>query len=158
MSEETNVQEEKITAEDYLANLQALKDSTVSKDEYNRLIAENKKLADALANGLPYGQEDDSEEEAVDVDALRKRLFVDHKYNSDVDYFTDVLALRKALMEDGKPDPFLPTNPEYIPNEADSQRAQFIADEIQAALDYAEGDKEVFKVELQRKCGKTKNR
>lgn len=157
--EEKEVLEEKtpITADDYLANLSALKNATVSKDEYERLKEENRKLADALANGLPYEQEE-SEEEPVDIDAVRKRLFDNPKYNSDLEYFQDVLTLRTALMDDGKADPFLPFNPEYIPNEQDSNRAQFIADEIQAAIDYAEGDPEVFRVELQRRCGGTNKR
>lgn len=145
--------EQKITAEDYLNNLSALKNTTVSKEEYTRLMEENKKLADALANGLPYEQKGDTEEEKVDVDALRKNLFVNPKYNSDLEFFNDLLTLRKGIMEEGGVDPFLPTNPEYIPNEVDSERAQFIADEIQNAIDYAQGDKEVFRVELQRRCG-----
>ena len=47
-----------ITADDYLTNLTALKNATVSKDEYERLKEENRKLADALANGLPYERND----------------------------------------------------------------------------------------------------
>lgn len=146
-------QNEQLTADDYLANLSALKNTTVSKEEYARILEENRKLADALANGLPYEQKDDSEPDPVDIDALRKSLFIDHKYNSDLDYFKDVLKLREALMEQGQADPFLPNHPDYVPNEHDSERAQFIADELQAAIDYADGDKDVFKVELQRRCG-----
>lgn len=149
----TEQTEQKITAEDYLNNLSALKNATVSKEEYTRLMEENKKLADALANGLPYEQKGDSEEPQVDVDALRKKLFVNPKYNSDLSFFSDLLTLRKTLMDSGSVDPFLPTNPEYVYNDADAQRAQFIADEIQEAIDYADGDAEVFRVDLQRRCG-----
>lgn len=154
----TETQEQpQITAEDYLNNLSALKNSTVSKEEYARLMEENRKLADALANGLPYDKKDDSEEPKADIDALRQNLFVNHKYRSDLDFFTDLLTLRKALMDEGGVDPFLPTNPEYIPNDADSERAQYIADEIQDAIDYADGDAEVFRVDLQRRCGVKSN-
>ena len=146
-------QNEQITADDYLANLSALKNATVSKEEYSRVLEENRKLADALANGLPYDRQGDSEEPEVDLDALHKRLFVNPQYNSDLDYFTDLLTLRNAMIENGQTDPFLPNHPDYIPNQQDSDRAQFIADEIQSSIDYAGGDAEVFRVELQRRCG-----
>lgn len=147
-----------ITADDYLTNLTALRNATVSKDEYERLKEENRKLADALANGLPYERNDEPDKVPVDIDALRKKLYVDHKYDTNIEFFTDLLTLRAALIEKGDADPFLPTNPEYIPNDNDSDRAQFIADEIQAAIDYAEGSNEVFNVELQRRCGVNKKR
>ena len=57
------------------------------------------------------------------------------------------------MIENGQTDPFLPNHPDYIPNQQDSDRAQFIADEIQSSIDYAGGDAEVFRVELQRRCG-----
>lgn len=148
--ENKTVETEKISADDYLANLQALKDSTVSKDEYNRLIEENKKLANALANGLPYDN-DDKEEEKVDVDAVRKSFFSNHKTN--LSLFDDALKLRKAIMDEGGADPFLPTNPEYVWNQNDADKSEHIASVIQECVEYADGDPAVFNMALAKACG-----
>lgn len=148
--ENKTVETEKITADDYLANLQALKDSTVSKDEYNRLIEENKKLANALANGLPYEQ-DDKEEANVDVDALRKSFLSNHKSN--LELIKDALELRKAVMDEGGVDPALPTNPEYVWNQDDADKSDRIFSILQDCVDYAEGDPDVFNLALAKACG-----
>lgn len=149
MAENENVvvEEEKITAEDYLANLQALKNNTVSKDEYNRLIAENKKLADALANGLPYENDVDKEEE-VDIDALRQNFFDKHK--NSLQMAKDMLALRDAVIESGQPDPALGNNPEtFTPdNMAEVER---VMTAIREAVEAADGNNDVFYSELQRR-------
>ena len=151
MAEENTTPEVQLNADDYLNNLKALKDNTVSKDEYNKLIEENKKLANALANGLPYDNDDDNEEEPVDLDAARKNFFGTHKTN--LALFQDILTLRKAVMDAGGQDPFLPTHPEYVWNQADADLAQSIADVYQDCIDYAEGDPDVFNMALAKKCG-----
>ena len=152
MSEEVRnpeVIDEKLTAEDYLKNLKALQDNTVSKDEYNRLVSENRKLADALANGLSYGEEAE-EAEPVDVDALRKKLFDGPKYKNSLDFFKDFYALRDELIRQGKPDPTLGNNPEAFTRD-NIEVFEDTANAVKECIEIADGDVEVFYSELKRR-------
>ena len=49
--EEENVVTVEDNTSDYISQIKNLKENSVSKDDYNKLKADNKKLIDALANG-----------------------------------------------------------------------------------------------------------
>ena len=70
--------------EDYIETIQKLKESTVSREDYDKLVADNKKLIETLAQGGSINTE--KEEEKVDVDALRKELYSDDVNLSACDY------------------------------------------------------------------------
>ena len=138
-------------AQDYLDNLSALKDTMVSKDEYNRILEDNRKMANALASGLNYGEE---KPEPADINKLRESLFSpDKQRKTNLQYFTEVLALRDALIEAGEPDPFLPYNREYVPTQQDIADVERIAENLKECVESAKGDPGIFNVELQRRCG-----
>ena len=79
-------EEKKVTGneEDYIETIQKLKESTVSREDYDKLVADNKKLIETLAQGGSINTE--KEEEKVDVDALRKELYSDDVNLSACDY------------------------------------------------------------------------
>ena len=58
---------------DYIAEIQKLKASTVSIDDYNRLKADNKKLISALASGETIGSTEPSNPEK-NINELRNKL------------------------------------------------------------------------------------
>lgn len=147
---ETQEEQNDFGAQEYLDTLEAIKKSTVSKDKYDKLVAENKQLVTALANGERLNSEEREEREpSVDI---AKRLFSKHpSYRSDLAYFTDVLAYRDALIEEGQADPFLPYNHEYIPTSADTDRAEEIAAALKECVEYADGDPSIFTSELKRR-------
>ncbi|MBR4967855.1 MAG: hypothetical protein IKY19_06470 [Bacteroidaceae bacterium] len=139
-------------AQDYLDNLSALKENMVSKEEYQKILDDNRKMANALANGINYSGEE--QKEPVDIDELRDKLFSpEHQRKTNLQYFTEVLQLRDALIEAGQPDPFLPFNREYIPTQQDMADAERIANNLKECVETAAGDPAVFNVELQRRCG-----
>lgn len=144
-------------AQDYIDQLSQIKETMVSKDEYQKILDDNRKMANALANGIDYGNE--KKKEPADIDELRQKLFApENQRKSNLQYFAEVLALRDALIEAGEQDPFLPFNREYIPNQQDADDADRIANNIQECIEYAAGDPHVFNVELQRRCGIKKSR
>ena len=149
--EETNVQqEEQFTADDYIKNLTALKETTVSKEEYQRVLSENKRLANALVNG--YGVETEQKKE-IDVDKLRKELFGDkYKKTTDLEFFTKAEELCQGIIDRGGVDPYLPRNKDYMPTGADVERANRIHSVIRECIEYADGDPQAFTNELQRRC------
>lgn len=149
MNEElTNVSAENIpdTNTEYIEALNELRNSTVSKDQYNRLMAERNQLITALKNGetLP----NDQETKPVDVDELRKNLFT--KDLSNLEYVDTALKLRKELIERGERDPFLPIGEKVRETAEMHAKAQEIADGLQYCVDNADGDSGVFSAYYQR--------
>ena len=143
-------EEKKVTGneEDYIDTIQKLKESTVSRDEYNKLVADNKKLIETLAQGGTLNTE--KEEEKVDVDALRKELYSDDVNLSACEYWEKTLKLRDEVMKQGAPDPFIPVGKNIAPTIEDVQKAENVEKAVRSCLEYADGDSEAFTNELQR--------
>lgn len=158
MSEEEREQqnpenEPEMTAKEYINQIKDLKEKTVSREEYERIKNDNKELAKALINGTGANIPGITKpEEKPDLDDLRKKLFT-KKSKNDLEYFTNLLALRDGVMADGQPDPFLPINREFRATAQDEADAERIATQIKEAIDYANGDPAVFSNDLRRRCG-----
>lgn len=137
------------SAEDYIKKLDEIRAGMVPKEKYEKLAGENKQLVEALAKGN-YEQSD--VEPSVDPAEVGKKLFArSQKYHNDLEYFTDVLAYRDAVIESGSQDPFLPYSHDYVPSESESRRAQEIADILKECVEYADGDPSIFTSELKRR-------
>ena len=157
MSEEREQQnpdnEPEMTAKEYINQINDLKERTVSREEYERIKNDNKELAKALINGTGANIPGITKpENKPDLDDLRKKLFT-KKSKNDLEYFTNLLALRDGVMADGQPDPFLPINREFRATAQDEADAERIATQIKEAIEYADGDPAVFSNDLRRRCG-----
>lgn len=157
MSEEKEQQnpdnEPEMTAKEYINQINDLKEKTVSREEYERIKNDNKELAKALINGTGANIPGITKpEEKPDLDDLRKKLFT-KKSKNDLEYFTNLLALRDGVIADGQPDPFLPINREFRATAQDEADAERIATQIKEAIEYADGDPAVFSNDLRRRCG-----
>ena len=138
--------------QDYLAAIKELKQNSVDRSEYDKLRAENKKLIDAVVNGQP-GQEEPvfTKHSKEQIDELRNELFNSPRDLNNLEYITKAMELREALMENGKPDPFLPVGKQISPTRDDLEGAEKVAQVYKECIDYAEGDSEVFTNELMRR-------
>ena len=147
----TNVSAENVNDAntDYIEALNELKSSTVSKDQYNKLRAENKKLLDALVSGGSI--ENPVQKPEVDIDALRKELFNKDAQLTNLEFIEKSLELRDALLDKGEPDPFLPIGSRISPTPEEARIAENVADIYRECIDYANGDSEVFTNELMRR-------
>lgn len=158
MSEEEREQqnpdnEPEMTANEYINQINNLRENTVSREEYERIKNDNKELAKALINGTGANIPGITKpEKKPDLDDLRKKLFT-KKSKNDLEYFTNLLALRDGVMADGQPDPFLPINREFRATAQDEADAERIATQIKEAIEYADGDPAVFSNDLRRRCG-----
>lgn len=139
--------------EDYLAAIKELKQNTVDRAKYDKLKEENKKLLETVINGGEYsnGQEDSN----VDIDELRKNVF-DNPDPTNLEYVTNVLALRDALIEEGYEDPFVPQGSQIVASELDRTLAEKVANELKEMVEKADGDPHVFRAEFNRRV-KTPN-
>ena len=139
------------TTQDYISALNEMKQNTVSKEAYDKLRADNKKLLDTIVSGQSLEQTEVKEE--VDVDALRKELFgKSRKDLSNLEYVDKALQLRKALMEKGEQDPFvMKAGRTSSPEAEDFKKAERVASVLQECVDIADGNDSVFDNEFQRR-------
>lgn len=132
---------------DYIAAINELKQNSVDRSKYDQLRAENKKLLEAIVQGqtieLPQTQDKPSIEE------LRANYLKEDQSN--LEFITNTLKLREALIAEGNPDPFLPIGEQIMPSDQDIATANKVAEVLQECVDYAEGDSAVFTNELQRR-------
>ena len=132
---------------DYIAAINELKQNSVDRSKYDALKAENKKLLDSIVNGTEIAQP--TVEEKKSTEELRAAYLKEDQSN--LEYITNTLKLREAIMAEGKPDPFLPIGEQIMPTDEDVKTAEKVAQVLQECVDYAEGDSAVFTNELQRR-------
>ena len=132
---------------DYIGIINELKEGTVPKETYNKLLKENKELLNSLVKGETISPEGES----VDVAQLRKELFSADCDLSNLDYMQKVINLRDAIIAEGGMDPFLPYGKKILPTDEDISTANRVAETIKECIEYAEGDSAVFTNELQRR-------
>lgn len=131
---------------DYIEALKEMKENSVSKAEYEKLKDENRKLLNAFTNGETISI---PQEVKPNIDELRAKVMSEDQTN--LEYITNVLALRKAVIENGDEDPFVPVGSKIAPTAEDRIKAQNVADVLQECVDYAQGDSQLFTNELQRR-------
>lgn len=135
----------------YIDIINKLKADSVSKEEYERVVKDNKVLAENLAFSKASPEEEKTPPTTEDITKLRERFVSSHN-ESNLDFIRNVLDLRDAILETGGRDPFLPTNTDYVENEADQAKCQAIADGLRQMVDYSDKDAALFNSELKRCC------
>ena len=133
--------------QDYITAINQLKQNSVDRSEYDKLRSENKKLLDSIVNGQTLEQTPVVEK--ADIAALRQAYFKQDQTN--LEYCTNALKLRNALIENGETDPFLPFGKKIAPTNSDVEAAERVASVLKECIDYADGDSQLFTNELQRR-------
>lgn len=146
-NEQTTTTVEEMNNEQYIAAIEELRASTVSRDAYNKLRNENKQLLDALVSGkeLPTPPQ-----EKPNISELREKLFGEADVFN-LEYFEAALSLRDALVESGERDPFLPCGDKVDITTEQVDNANKVATGLREMVDFAEGDSGVFTAEYQRR-------
>lgn len=139
---------EEMNNEQYIQAIEEMKASTVSKEAYNKLRAENKKLLEALVSGQEIPT---TPEEKPSIDELRKQLFDVDGNMSNLQYVETALSLRDSLIEAGERDPFLPYGDKVDITADTIATAEKVAAALKEMVDFAEGDSGVFTAEYQRR-------
>lgn len=133
---------------DYVQAINDLKANSVSRDEYAKLKAENKKLLNSLVQGEKLEASSQAPKETADD--LRKKLFDPNSNMNNLTYIETALKLRNTVMEEGGIDPFLPQGKNIVATDEDIATADRVAQKLQQLVDYAAGDSNIFTNELQR--------
>lgn len=148
--EEKKVPEAGTPEDNYIEVIRKLKESSVSKDEYERVLKENKTLAEAFATG-PAAEPSAPESPVYtqkDIDDLAVKMSGGHLSN--LDFTRAALKYRDAVMAVHGVDPFLPNSSGYSPTDADRAQAQEIADGLRQIAEYSGNDPKLFNSELKR--------
>ena len=148
--EEENVVVEDNT-NDYIDQIKKLKENSVSRDDYDKLKADNKKLIDALANGTQMDVVESKTSTVENINNLRSKLFSKGSNLDNLEYCKTAVELRDALIEKGERDPFLPFGHEVVATDSDYESANRVATVMKECIDYADGDPDIFTNELQRR-------
>lgn len=140
------VTETETTQTNYIEAMAEMRKNMVSKEEYNKIVEENKQLVQAMVNGETIQVANPEPE--VDVNALRKDILT--KDMTNLEYATKVLDLRNELLKRGENDPFLPYGHNYTLEDNDVISAEKAASALQHCVDVAQGNPDIFQNELQR--------
>jgi hypothetical protein len=126
--------------QDYLATIQELKNSTVSREAYDKMRDENKKLLETIING---GQmEAPAENTNIDYKAECSKLLTEGKHTN-LDYVKKALEIRNAGLKEGV-DMAMPFGPKAEYSENDTEIADFVANKLQELVDKADGNPSAF--------------
>lgn len=138
-----------------LEQLEALRASTVSKEEYERVVAERNQMFQTLAHQpaattVNQPNQPTAAERNARKAELRKSLYDDNCDLDNLTYWKNTLELRKLIIEDGGRDPFLPWGKDNAVDEDDRKVVDRVVAGVQSCIDYADGDSVLFTNELQR--------
>lgn len=133
---------------DYIEAIKEMKQNSVTRESYDKLKGENQRLLDALVNGKEL---DLPKDEPVDINQLRKDLFNRDGHMSNLDYISNALKLRDALIERGERDPFLPYGDKVNLTAEHYDKAETVATVLKECVEFADGDSGIFTAELQRR-------
>ena len=133
---------------DYIEAIKEMKQNSVDRSTYDKLKSENQRLLDALVNGKEI---DIKKEEPADINQLRKDLFNRDGHMSNLDYISNALKLRDALLEKGERDPFLPYGDKVNLTAEHFDKAEQVATVLKECVEFADGDSGIFTAELQRR-------
>ena len=141
------------TSADYIAAIQQLKATTVSKEEYDALAAEKKQLLDSIVNGTAAATE--SEQNTPDYEAIKKecrtKLFAEGSELNNLEYCKTALELREAVLKSEGVDIFVGSGHNLTPTNEDYDKAQRVADVMQECIDEAGGNSDIFTAQLMTK-------
>ena len=150
MAEEILEQEQqeatKIPPEDQnlLEEVKKLKENTVSKEEYERLLKRNKELTQNWMQQTPAEKQDDPDT----IESLRKELYSDDRKDmTNLEATQKILKLRSKVIEAGGKDPFLSTDAN---SEEEISTAERVAEGLQSMVDEADGNSAYFNALMQK--------
>lgn len=141
------------TTQDYISAINEIKQNSVSKEAYLKVVEDNKKLLDSIVHGTYNGKDQEQKPKEPDIDELRGELYGGESNNmTNLEYVDKTLQLRKALMDKGEQDPFVAkAGKNYSPELVDFQKAERVASTLQECVDIAQGNPDVFDNEFQRR-------
>ena len=137
------------TSSMYLEEIKKLKENTVSKADYDKLLNENRNLLKTVVEGSKIEESTDSGTPKIPTIDLVKRLKSGELNN--LEYVDTALKVRNQYLEETGRDLFLPNGHDYSPTSDDLASVKDVSEFLQDLVDVADGNSEVFTREYQRR-------
>lgn len=144
--ENENVEKFESMDTDYIAEINKLKQNTVSKDDYNKLREENKKLLNSLVNGETIQAQ--QVEVKPNVEELIQEVITDHPKWNDLQCAQKLLDLREAMIDSGLVDPWLPQGHDTPIKPDDYYTAAHVEAKLKECINKADNTSSIFLSQL----------
>lgn len=141
---ETTQQDQQDQNQNYIETIKNLKENSVSKEEYQRVLKDNKQLLETLMSGGQIETPKPGKEEIdKSINDLRKQIKTRDNMTN-LDFTKAALELRQQVLERDGGDIFVAPGRKYSPTKDDYVAAQRVADIFQECVDEADGDPSIF--------------
>ena len=128
--------------QNYIEVIKELKENSVPKEDYDRVLDENKRLLNEYLNGgEPVSV---PEEEKITEAQLREDLYGGKKELTNLEYWDKTIKLREMVMARGQIDPAVPVGHKYKPTSEDFAVSAKVFAEIGECVKAADGDPAKF--------------
>lgn len=123
--------------------LKKLKNESVPKEDYDKLLAQNKELIEAYTEGKNIDLGNDAQKHRT-ADEIREELFT--KEHNNLNGWKLALELREAVLDETGEDIFVasPNGHQYKPTQEDYDKAQNVADVVADCIEKADGNDQNF--------------
>lgn len=149
LKQQNSVSGEVVDNTDYITALKELKQNSVSKDKYDALNEEKKRLLDAIVNG--NGESAQEEQSKLESREFYYKKYKENKFNNDLEYWENFINLREATMNEYGADPCVTGSygltPEGNKLESSYGEAEVIEEQMNTIKDFikqSEGNPIVF--------------
>lgn len=151
MAEETKKTEQiEDTNQMYIDEINNLKANSVSKQEYEKIMAENRNLLKSLVQGTQTSAEEEKKEEASYKDLQQ---ILQSEDSSNLDYLKASLEHRNKRLAETGVDEYLPLGHNIAPTDEDIAAAEQVAKFLGDLIESADGNSLVLTNEYQRLVG-----
>lgn len=130
----------------YIEQIKKMKETTVSKEQYEQLQKENQTLLDSLVSGKTTSTE--VVEQSKSIKELAENVF--GKDQTNLSFIDNTLKFRDQVLKETGEDIFLPKGHDVAVTEEDIRTAQRVAEGFKHCVEYANGDPNIFNDELSR--------
>ena len=138
--------------ENLIQKLADLKQNSVPKEEYERVLNLNKDLVDRMIDDQKVEQNVQQETNYDDIiKSAQEKLFTQEGTLNNIEYCSTALQLRDAILAKTGEDIFVAKGHKISPDETYYEKAENVAQVLREVIEYADGDSEIFTVELQRR-------
>ena len=123
-----------------------LKENSISKKEYDRVLKRNEDLTQALIRNDKLEDDDKPKESNMaKIKRLTNELYSDKREDmTNLEYCQKTVELRDTIIAEGGRDPFLPTSGENKDSYANQQTAEKVANGLKKMVEDANGSPEAF--------------
>lgn len=124
-----------------------LKETTVPKEDYEKLQKEHTEVIKRIMSGEPINTL--TPEEQKSAQELGEKLFGQKRELTNLEYIETTLAYRDAMLREGKGDVFLPKGIRVAPTDEDIAAAEKVAEGLKQMVEDCQGNPEAFNIAYQ---------